>query len=114
MTDASAREAVVGADALDDWTVRFVAQLAAPRAQRFQMSLGGGDTAADVLLDVEAGSWAALYREGSRWLVRQGGPGRVWDEVEDYVARWRRDGAPGLDRFLITATPDHQSISWAT
>ncbi|MGW7362325.1 ATP-grasp peptide maturase system methyltransferase [Streptomyces sp. NPDC054841] len=113
MNAGDEREAVLGADALDDWTARFVAQLAAPRAQRVQMSFDGGYTA-DVLLDVEAGSWAALHREGLRWLVRQGGPGRVWDEVEDYVARWRRDGAPGLDQFLITATPDRQTISWAT
>ncbi|MFJ7127422.1 ATP-grasp peptide maturase system methyltransferase [Streptomyces sp. NPDC098101] len=105
------RETVVGADVLDDWTARFVAQIAAPRAQLLRIPLEGG-VPHDVVLDVGAGSWAALRRDGGRWIVRQGGPGRLWDGIEDHVTLWRQDGAPALDRFRITVTPDAQSITW--
>ncbi|MFC8586545.1 ATP-grasp peptide maturase system methyltransferase [Streptomyces sp. NPDC057217] len=107
------RETTVGADVLDDWTARFVAQIAAPRAQLLRIPLEGG-VPHDVVLDVGAGSWAALRRDGDRWIVRQGGPGRLWDRIEDHVTFWRRDGAPALDRFRITVTPDAQSITWPT
>nr|WP_240981550.1 MULTISPECIES: ATP-grasp peptide maturase system methyltransferase [unclassified Streptomyces] len=107
------REAVVGADVLDDWTARFVAQIAAPRTQRVLIPREDGETR-QVFLDVDAGSWAALRRDGGRWTVRQGGSERLWDRIEEQVARWRADGAPELDRFRITVTPDAQTISWAT
>ncbi|MGI5254143.1 methyltransferase domain-containing protein [Actinacidiphila glaucinigra] len=48
--DSSEREAVNGADALDDWTARFVAQIAAPKAQRLQVS--GGE---HLLVDLDPG-----------------------------------------------------------
>ncbi|WP_240958160.1 MvdC/MvdD family ATP grasp protein [Streptomyces barkulensis] len=66
------------------------------------------------LLDVDAGAWAALRRESERRLVRQGGPDRLWDRIEDHLSRWHRDGAPTLDRFLITASPEGQRITWTT
>ncbi|MDX2560161.1 ATP-grasp peptide maturase system methyltransferase [Streptomyces sp. TX20-6-3] len=105
------RETALGPGALDDWTTRFVAQLAAPRAQRVRVSVDGGEPA-DVVVDVGAGSWAVLRRDGERWIARQGGPDRLWDEIEDRVARWRQDGSPGLERFRIAVTPDGQSITW--
>ncbi|MEF9884575.1 ATP-grasp peptide maturase system methyltransferase [Streptomyces sp. P9-A4] len=105
------RETALGPDALDDWTARFVAQLAAPRAQRVRISVDGGEPD-DVVLDVGAGSWAALHRDGGRWIVRQGGPDRLWDGIEDRVTRWRQDGSPGLERFRIAVTPDGQHITW--
>ncbi|WP_406060900.1 ATP-grasp peptide maturase system methyltransferase [Streptomyces sp. NBC_01077] len=105
------RETALGPDALDDWTARFVAQLAAPRAQRVRISSDGGEPD-DVILDVGAGSWVVLHRDGGRWIVRQGGPDRLWDGIEDHVDRWRRDGAPDLDRFRITVTPDTRTITW--
>ncbi|KQX59466.1 MULTISPECIES: ATP-grasp peptide maturase system methyltransferase [unclassified Streptomyces] len=107
------RETPVGADSLDDWTTRFVAQLAAPRTQRIRVASEGGKEV-EVLLDADAGSWATLRRDGARWIVSQGGEDRLWDTVEDHVTRWRRTGSPDLDDFRITVAPDGQTITWPT
>jgi methyltransferase of ATP-grasp peptide maturase system len=105
------RETRVPVEALDDWTARFVAQLAAPEAQRFQLTLD--DQALDVFFEVSTGAWAALRRDGSRQVVRQGGPRRVWDAVEEHWARWRAAGAPGLESFRIEVTGAGQEVGWA-
>jgi methyltransferase of ATP-grasp peptide maturase system len=105
------RAATLAPDALDDWNTRFVAQLAAPHAQRFTLPWNGRET--HVLLDVDAGAWAALAQDGDTWTVRQGGPEHLWDAVENHVTRWRADGAPGLDRFEVTLTPEGQAVTWA-
>ncbi|MFF7789753.1 ATP-grasp peptide maturase system methyltransferase [Streptomyces sp. NPDC007991] len=104
------RTTPVGADVLDDWVARFVAQLAAPRAQRLSLTIA--DTTQDVLVDVEAGAWAALTQDGEHWIVRQGGPVQLWDAVEDHVLRWRANGSPALDRFQIIVTSEAQRVIW--
>lgn len=101
---------LLGADVVDDWNTRFVAQLAAPNAQRFTLDRDGRTE--HVLLDVDAGSWAALTESGGTWSVRQGGPDRIWDDIEEHVTRWRSDGSPTLDQFSITVTPEGQTITW--
>lgn len=101
------RATSVGADVLDDWTARFVAQIAAPRAQRVTL-----DANEHLLLDVEAGTWALVYREGQSCRVRQGGPARLWDGVESLIARWREAGAPDLDGFGLTVTPEGEHRYW--
>ncbi|WP_030017579.1 ATP-grasp peptide maturase system methyltransferase [Streptomyces monomycini] len=98
-------------EVLDDWTARFVAQLAVPRAQHFTLKREDG-SAEQVLLDVADGAWAALRPDGGRSLVRQGGPARLWDAVEEHVQRWRADGSPPLERFGITVGPGGQRITW--
>ncbi|ADI10700.1 Protein-L-isoaspartatecarboxylmethyltransferase- like protein [Streptomyces bingchenggensis BCW-1] len=105
------RQAELGTDVLDvDWTARFVAQLAAPGAQQISMVTEGRTE--QLLIDVAGGSWAALSEAGGHWTVRQGGPYRIWDAIEDRVSRWRADGAPALERFEITVTPEGQTITW--
>ncbi|MET7529781.1 hypothetical protein ABZS91_08805 [Streptomyces goshikiensis] len=96
------RQALLGADAdaLNDWNTRFVAQLAAPRTQRITLDRDGRTE--HVLIDVNAGSWAALTETDGAWTVRQGGPDRIWDAIEDHVNRWREHGAPELDRFTVS------------
>ncbi|MFF0449097.1 ATP-grasp peptide maturase system methyltransferase [Streptomyces sp. NPDC004609] len=110
VNEGEERRAVIGADALDDWTTRFVAQLAAPRTQRIQIPRD--DDTRHVFLDVDAGSWAALHRDGEHWTVRQGGPDRLWNRIEDHLTHWRQAGAPGLEQFEIIATPDKQTVTW--
>ncbi|MFJ8792804.1 hypothetical protein [Streptomyces sp. NPDC102462] len=75
------REAVVGADVLDDWTTRFVVQAAVPDAQRLTLEMDGRQQ--HVLVDVESGSWAALCEENGRWIVRQDGEVALWDVAEE-------------------------------
>lgn len=96
---------------LDDRNTRFVAQLAAPRAQRISLDRDGRTE--HLLLDVDTGSWAALHQDSGQWIVRQGGPDRLWDEVEAHVTRWRSDSAPGLEAFEVTVTPEGQTVTWS-
>ncbi|OPG04736.1 protein-L-isoaspartate(D-aspartate) O-methyltransferase [Streptomyces sp. GKU 895] len=105
------RTTLLPADALEDWGTRFVAQLAAPQAQRLTLSRDGRTE--HLLIDVDAGAWAAVVQDGQTWTVRQGGPTRLWDDVEETVTRWRVDGAPGLDQFEVTVSPEGQTVAWS-
>ncbi|MEU0086878.1 ATP-grasp peptide maturase system methyltransferase [Streptomyces sp. NPDC006274] len=91
---------------LDDWTGRFVAQLAAPSAER----LGAGT--GQILLDVATGSQARTrVAEGNDgWTVIQRGPLKLWNAVEDSVALWQAHGSPHLSGFGVTVTADTQRV----
>ncbi|MFF4401511.1 ATP-grasp peptide maturase system methyltransferase [Streptomyces sp. NPDC001480] len=104
------REAIVGADALTDWTTRFVAQFAVPTAQHLKLQQGQQDE--DVLVDVETGSWAVLQQEDSRWIVRQGGPEPLWDAVEEHLGRWHAAGTPAVEEATVRVTAQAQTLHW--
>ncbi|MER6712549.1 ATP-grasp peptide maturase system methyltransferase [Streptomyces sp. NPDC006386] len=112
LEDGKERETTIGTEVLEHWTSRFVVQLAVPGAQRLRLERDGRTE--EVLVDVETGSWAAVYQDGGRWLVRQGGPEPLWDAVEEQFARWCAAGAPALEEFTVTVTvtPDGQTIRW--
>ena len=112
LEDGKERETTIGADVLNNWTARFVAQLAVPAAQRLTLERDGRTE--DVLVDVDTGSWAALHSEGDRSLVRPGGPEPLWDIVEDHFGRWRHAGAPALEEFTVTVSPEGQVIRWGS
>ncbi|TVZ84753.1 ATP-grasp peptide maturase system methyltransferase [Streptomyces sp. BK340] len=104
------REAIIGADVLDDWTTRFVAQFAVPTAQRLKLRNGQYDE--DVLIDAETGSFAALHEEDGRWVVRQGGSDALWDAVEEQLGRWHAARTPTVEEATVRVTPEGQSIHW--
>ncbi|MFC8334537.1 ATP-grasp peptide maturase system methyltransferase [Streptomyces olivaceus] len=110
LDEGDERRAVFGADVIEDWNTRFVAQLAAPRAQHVVLTREGRTE--HLFLDVDAGAWAVLREHDGRWTVRQNGPGRVWDAVEEHITRWRGAGAPPLEEFEITLTSAQPTIGW--
>lgn len=110
LEDGKEGETTIGIEVLENWTSRFVVQLAVPDAQRLSLERDGRTE--DVLVDVETGSWAAVYQDGGRWLVRQGGPEPLWDAVEEAFRRWCAAGAPTLERFTITVSREGQTIHW--
>ncbi|MFE6778284.1 ATP-grasp peptide maturase system methyltransferase [Streptomyces sp. NPDC057702] len=90
---------------LDDWTGGWVAQLAAPSAER--MGVG----AEQILWDVSTGSQARTTpRPDGGWTVVQRGPVRLWDQVERAVQHWQTAGEPHQERFGITVSAAGQRV----
>jgi methyltransferase of ATP-grasp peptide maturase system len=104
------RETALGPGVWEDWASRFVVQLAVPYAQRLTIQRHGRTE--DVLFDGQSGAWTALYKDGNRWIVRQGGPNAIWDTVEEQLSRWYAAGTPPLEEFTISITPQGQTIGW--
>lgn len=107
--DADARPARHGPERLEEATEegffgRFLAQLAVPNAQLVK----AGD--ATCLIDVTAGSTAALTAEGGDWRVRQAGPLRLWDAVEAVWDAWDRVHRPGPESFRMRICGGSQRI----
>ncbi|MFH8381963.1 ATP-grasp peptide maturase system methyltransferase [Kitasatospora sp. NPDC018058] len=87
------------------WTGNWVAQLAAPSAER--MGAGGQQ----ILWDVATGSQArTVPNPGGGWTVVQRGPLRLWDLVESAVEAWQDAGQPHQEGFGITVSGSGQRV----
>ena len=53
------------------------------------------------------GSWAV---QGVQSVVREGGPRRLWHELENAYTRWHDWEKPERERFGLTITPDYQEL----
>ncbi|NKI43264.1 ATP-grasp peptide maturase system methyltransferase [Streptomyces physcomitrii] len=90
---------------LGDWTGGWVAQLAAPAAER----MGAG--AEQILWDVSTGSQARTAPDtNGGWRVTQRGPVRLWDRVERAVRLWQEAGEPHQEAFGITVSAAGQRV----
>ena len=58
------------------------------------------------------GSWAEVTLTGNQGIhqVREAGPRRVWQIIEDTHALWITLGQPSWDRLGLTVTKDHQRV----
>ncbi|HEV7977878.1 ATP-grasp peptide maturase system methyltransferase [Amycolatopsis sp.] len=56
----------------------------------------------------EDGSWTRHRTIDGEHFVEQGGPRRLWDDVERAHGEWIALGQPSRDRFGITVTPESQ------
>lgn len=66
-------------------------------------------------LDPESRSWASIeYRPGAeRYEVRQLGPRRLWNEVEDAYRWWVEAGSPTADQWRFTVSSEGQHVELA-
>lgn len=57
------------------------------------------------------GTWAChtTHPNGTQ-IVRQGGPSRLWDDIETARSTWQQLGQPARSRFGISVTPQKQWI----
>ncbi|MFD4505517.1 ATP-grasp peptide maturase system methyltransferase [Streptomyces sp. NPDC058457] len=84
--------------------LRFLAQCAVPDAQM--------TTVGEVvhLVDVVHGSAASLTPCDGGWEVREAGPVRLWERVEDVVDAFDDAGRPGVDRFRLRVGGGEQRL----
>ncbi|MFD5189272.1 ATP-grasp peptide maturase system methyltransferase [Streptomyces sp. NPDC058357] len=99
------RPSQIDPEKLDDWTGGWIAQLAAPSAER----MGAG--AEQILWDVSTGSQARTVPDADGgWSVVQRGPVRLWDRIERAVRRWQDAGEPHQEEFGITVSAAGQRV----
>ncbi|MGH3950130.1 MAG: methyltransferase domain-containing protein, partial [Pseudonocardiaceae bacterium] len=84
----------------------FFAGLALPGVMPVQ-SL---DDEPDTYLVHGDGSWVCHYPWRGGYAVDQGGPRRLWDDLEAGYARWQDLGKPTRSRFGITVDTDGQHL----
>ncbi|MGW6456685.1 ATP-grasp peptide maturase system methyltransferase [Streptomyces sp. NPDC055078] len=83
---------------------RFLIQSALPNSQITEID------GATYLIDVTAGSVAALAPDGDHLHVRQAGPVRLWDRAEDVLDAHAAAGHPGPAAFRLTVDADGQHL----
>ncbi|MBT2886364.1 MULTISPECIES: ATP-grasp peptide maturase system methyltransferase [Streptomyces] len=108
----SEREVRVPPTVLEEWTPAFLAQLTVPDAQLVHARTAEGEQQRTYLFDPGRESFAEFVpgpRNAAGWTVRQGGPVRLWDQVEEVLLAWRDAGSPGVDavRLRVTETAHH-------
>ncbi|MFJ2808496.1 ATP-grasp peptide maturase system methyltransferase [Kitasatospora sp. NPDC087271] len=99
------RPSRIDPEVIGTWTGSWVAQLAAPSAER--MGAGGHQ----ILSDVATGSQARTMPDpDGGWAVVQRGPLRLWDQVENAVEAWQRAGEPHQEGFGMTVSAAGQRV----
>jgi len=102
------RRALLPARALSDDAFDMLAALLLPGVHRIGLQPPGGHY--QTWLVGEDGSWAC--QEGP--YVRQGGPRRLWDQVERLHWEWSARGRPGRHEIGLTVTAGGEHRIWVT
>ncbi|MEU7044959.1 ATP-grasp peptide maturase system methyltransferase [Streptomyces varsoviensis] len=84
--------------------LRFLAQSAIPDAQMTTV----GETFH--LIDVVSGSAAALTPHDGDWVVREGGPLRLWERIERVLDSYEAAGRPGPEAFTVRVHEGKQHL----
>jgi methyltransferase of ATP-grasp peptide maturase system len=106
---ASSRATSLGPEVLTTYgPEQLVAQLAVPEAQHINFG-PGGDLPKHLLVQPDE-SYAALSGTAGRWTVEQGGPHRLWDQIERAVEDWHAAGEPGIETFRVSVTAREQRV----
>jgi methyltransferase of ATP-grasp peptide maturase system len=106
---ASSRATSLGPDVLTTYgPAQLVAQLAVPEAQH--MNFGPGGELPEHLLVQPDESYAAVTGTADDWTVEQGGPHRLWDQVERAVEDWHAAGEPGIETFRVIVSAEEQCV----
>ncbi|MFJ9346863.1 ATP-grasp peptide maturase system methyltransferase [Streptomyces sp. NPDC101237] len=85
--------------------LRFLAQCALPQTQ--MTSVG----TLVLLVDVVSGSVASLTPCDDGWQVREAGPVRLWERVEEVVEAFDSAGRPGAELFRLRVGGGEQRLS---
>lgn len=96
-----------------DWMTSFLAQLAAPNTRGMGEFVDGADgPMTELLHDHATGSYAWITPAGDgKWSVTQGGPLRLWDDIEAALDTWQTAGSPDQSEFRLTVEPDGQTVA---
>nr|BFD89538.1 ATP-grasp peptide maturase system methyltransferase [Kitasatospora sp. Xyl93] len=94
---------------LDEWMPAFLVQLTLPGAQVVRATADGKPLV--YLFDIERELFAAFSEDGDGWTVRQGGPARLWDRVEETLKAWQDAGRPGISTVRLHIT-DRAHTYW--
>lgn len=95
--------------ALDHDGFLFYASLTVPAAQ---IGVAPEDGPSETWLLADDGSWAAHQDSDGSTTVAQGGPARLWDQLEAAYGTWQRHGRPTRDRYGMTITPAGEHVLW--
>lgn len=108
--DATQRVTRLDPSVLDRPDLRFLLQLREPTIQAVWRVIR--DSTELLCVHARDGAWAEVdttVQHGHR-TVTQGGPRRIWDQVEQSAALWFQLGQPRTDRFGLTVTTDQQRL----
>ncbi|MGH3720447.1 MAG: hypothetical protein ACRDRI_16705 [Pseudonocardiaceae bacterium] len=110
---AESRTTDVDPELLDDPDFRFVVQRYVPSLQ--SISWARRDDAAVRTLRAHDTSWTEVEvaeARPRRYGITQGGPGRIWHDVERAASMWTSLGRPVRQRFGLTATAEGKHYYW--
>ena len=102
------RQAVLSASVLSNDAFDMLAALVLPGVHWIGLMPPGA--AHQTWLVGDDGSWAC--QEGQD--VRQGGPRRLWDQLETLHGEWSARGRPAREEFGLTVTASGEHRIWVT